>query len=175
MKDIILYIVVFIIGLVAGAGVLSTWNASTAADDQDIRAEEQGVGSDVPTEKTPEQVVVTENQVTTIPSEGETFVSVTGQAAGDSVLVEEVSLEQSGWIVIHELIEGNMANALGAVRRDAGMHSDVIVPLLRATETGKSYAVVLYADNGNGVFDINADVPVVDQFGEAAIAEFITR
>ena len=109
-----------------------------------------------------------------LPEVGSASMLVSEQAAGNEVLVERVSMHDTGWIVVHEVINGHISNALGATRRDAGEHTDVTVSLLRNTEPSGSYVVVLYSDNGNGTFEISLDLPIVDESGEALIQAFNT-
>jgi len=97
------------------------------------------------------------------------------QDAGSSALVNGVNLPQDGWVVIHEVVSGHVANALGAARRDAGNYEEVVVPLLRNTEPDRDYVVVLYADNGNGAFELRADQPIVKENGDPVIVPFRTR
>jgi hypothetical protein len=57
---------------------------------------------------------------------------------------------------------------------DGGAHTDVSVELLRATEPGGSYAVILYTDNGNKEFEIRGDLPVIDTVGNPVMQSFRT-
>jgi hypothetical protein len=101
-----------------------------------------------------------------------TSVRVSDQAAGGHVVVYDAHLSQDGWIVIHEVVNGHVANALGAALRNAGEYEQVEVQLLRGTEAGRAYVVVLYADNGNRQFDIRADQPLLDAVGDPIIQSF---
>lgn len=102
---------------------------------------------------------------------GDGSVSAADQAAGRAVLVEEATLPATGWVVVHELKGGELGNALGAARRDAGAHDKVIVDLLRATEPSVSYAVVLYVDDGNRAFDLHGD-SLVEKEGSVIMDQF---
>lgn len=91
------------------------------------------------------------------------MIIVTNQPAGSSVTVKSANLEAGkggGWVVVHEVNDGVIANALGAVRRDSGTHADIEVKLLRETLPGGTYAVVLYSDNNDRVFSISTDTPL---------------
>lgn len=110
-----------------------------------------------------------------LPPQSSTRVAVSDQAGGSVVVIDEVVMPEAGWVVVHEMRDGHIGNALGAGRvREAGDYSDFEVPLLRSTGVQERYIVVLYSDNGNGEFDINVDLPIVDAFGEAMVAEFET-
>ena len=79
-----------------------------------------------------------------------------------------------GWAVVHEVENGHVLNALGATRLDSGAHSDVQVELLRGTEPGGRYAVILYSDNGDKQFEVHADLTVIDTAGNPVMQSFRT-
>lgn len=104
----------------------------------------------------------------------EATLSVADQSPGDTVTIESVTLNVEGWVTVHEIANGHVSNALGAARRDAGSHTDVSVPLLRDTASSSEYVIVLYEDNGNGMFDIRGDLPVLNHAGEPVMEAFET-
>lgn len=83
------------------------------------------------------------------------------QPAGRAVLVKRVSLEKTSWIAVRDFADGKIGNVLGASRKDKGTTQDVIIDLLRATEPGKQYAIVIFADNGDGAFSTKTDTPIL--------------
>lgn len=99
---------------------------------------------------------------------------VTIQTAGDRVSIERVSLDAAGWVVVHEVEEGHILNALGATRLDIGDHQNISVELLRGTMPNKEYAVVLYMDNGNKEFELRGDLPMIDKIGNPIMQSFRT-
>lgn len=101
-------------------------------------------------------------------------VSVATQAAGTSTMVALVVLDAVGWAVVHEVESGHILNALGAARLDTGEHANVVVELLRGTEPGREYAVVLYVDNGNKEFELRGDLPMIDAGGNPIMQTFRT-
>jgi len=100
---------------------------------------------------------------------------VSNQPAGKAVVVSGVDLPQESWIVVHEVIAGHIANALGAALRPSGMHENVIVDLLRQTEPENQYAIVLYADNGNRTFELRTDQPILNRDGDPIIRTFTAQ
>lgn len=100
-------------------------------------------------------------------------ISVANQASGIEVAIESVTVPPPGvWVAVREVSGKDLGNVLGAIRVN-GPRSAFSVPLLRATEPGLPYAVELYRDDGDGVFDLSMDsvyvdfatgVPVVDHF-----------
>jgi len=102
------------------------------------------------------------------------FFTVAGQAAGSNVVVTNVEMPEDGWLVVHEVSDGHVGNALGAARRDKGSYDSVNIELLRGTTPGSEYMVVLYADNGNKVFELKTDLPVVNTNGDPVMHAFTT-
>ncbi len=142
------------------------------ATGRDIRY--MGVGRENPAEQ---QTDKTSDDTDTIlnPSESnDAALSVQPQAAGMTVLAARVSLDAAGWAVVHEVDGGHILNALGAARLDQGAHEKIVVELLRNTEPGREYAVVLYADNGNKEFELRGDLPMIDIDGNPIMQTFKT-
>ena len=84
-------------------------------------------------------------------------VTVRDQAAGASVAVASVTLNQMGWVAVRD----ENGRVLGAARFEAGTMSDVSVPLLRATTASSSYQVLLYIDDGDREFDLHKDILIM--------------
>ncbi len=122
--------------------------------------------------KRPPAAATSTNQV--VPASSEAALSIRAQPATTSVVVQSVSLGVPGWLVVHELTDGHVANALGAARRDAGTHTDAAIELLRPTESRTPYMLVLYRDNGNKEFDLRGDIPIVDGNGDPVMQRFET-
>ena len=107
-----------------------------------------------------------------VPSEGTTSsatpfasgdVAVSDQAAGKSVLVDSVTVPPPGvWVAVEEVNQdGSLGKVLGAAKV-GGPRSNVEVSLLRSTNAGMKYAVVLYRDDGDGTFELGQDSVYVD-------------
>jgi hypothetical protein len=95
-------------------------------------------------------------------------VSVKDQPAGSSVLVSSVTLAQLGWVAVRD----SSGRTLGAALFGAGTYSAVQVPLLRNTVSGEHYQVLLYADDGDKVFDLHKDTLVMNADGTVAGTTF---
>jgi hypothetical protein len=81
------------------------------------------------------------------------MISVTDQSFGDTVVVESVIVSlPSVWIAVREMNGTNLGNVLGAARV-GDLRTRVVIPLLRATEPGRTYAVQLYRDDASEPFD----------------------
>jgi hypothetical protein len=100
------------------------------------------------------------------------------QIAGIIVTVSHIDVSNPTWVVVYEDNNGVPGNALGAAlfsptSADAAMSGSV--PLLRATVSGQTYLVGESVDNGDHVFSLTADKPVVDSSGKPVLTEFKTN
>ena len=131
------------------------------------------LGGNIPLMPASSSTSLTEEQVFPLPEGGS--VSVHDQPPGDTVVVESVTVPPPGvWVAVREVVGDELGNVLGAARI-AGPRSGVSVPLLRATEPGRSYAVQLYRDDGSGVFDVAVNSVYVDfDTGARVVAYFST-
>lgn len=92
---------------------------------------------------------------------GSSRIHAEDQPAGRAVLIKRVDLDKTSWIAVRDYADMKIGNVLGAVRREPGISENVVVDLLRATEPGKQYAVVIFADNGDGAFDTKTDTSIL--------------
>lgn len=108
-------------------------------------------------------------------AQGSSAISVADQPAGDSVIVESVTVPPPGvWVAVREVIGGSLGNVLGAARV-GGPRSQVVISLLRATEPGRAYAIELYRDDESGAFDPATFSVYVDfDTGARVVAYFTT-
>lgn len=99
-------------------------------------------------------------------------VAVSDQAAGTAVLIDSVTVPPPGvWIAVREMNGTDLGNVLGALRV-GNPQSNVSVPLLRATEPGRDYAVELYRDDNGGAFDPSVNSVYVDFDTGARVVEY---
>lgn len=109
-------------------------------------------------------------QPATTTSQGEA-ITVNDQPAGVTVTIANMDISRETWVAVRD-----ERSILGAGRFAAGTESGT-VELLRGTEAGKTYTVVVYVDNGNRAFDLTGDelvTGVSDTFtatGEATTGE----
>ena len=108
-----------------------------------------------------------------VPASG--AIAVANQLSGDTVMVESVTVPPPGvWVAVREVWGSDLGNVLGAARA-SGPHSNFPIPLLRATEPGRSYAVELYRDDAGGTFDPAMNSVYVDfDTGARVVAYFTT-
>ncbi len=98
-------------------------------------------------------------------------VEVEDQVAGMIVKIKEATLAQVGWIAGRDA-EGR---TLGAGRFESGSYVDAEVPLLRATESGERYQVLIYVDDGDRAFDVHKDILVTHGDGSVAGSVFSAK
>lgn len=97
-------------------------------------------------------------------------VSVADQPAGDTVTIASVTFTEVGWVAVRD----DRGWTLGAKRFEPGTHSNVAMSLLRATEAGQRYQVLLYIDDGDGAFDLDKEILVTRSDGSVAGVTFTT-
>lgn len=101
-------------------------------------------------------------------------VSVAPQPSGESVTITSITVPSSGvWVAVRETNGIDLGNVLGAARV-IGPHNSVTVSLLRPTEPGRSYAVQLYRDDNNDVFDPAINSVYVDFDTGARVVSYFT-
>lgn len=180
-------VVAFIAGLLIGG--LLVWVFSISPEDKKKATEEKEeakAGEIIKDEKKAEEkleaVATTKSETLeaspTVVPKGSGSVSVEDQAAGGVVTLAALSMPiKSGWIVVHEVTtDGALANILGASRYgEVEGLKPMTVELLRKTEAGKTYKVVVYSENGDRVFDKKEDVPVSVDGGTHVEGSFVAK
>lgn len=116
------------------------------------------------------EVVEEENTNDEVVSE---ILAVGAQTAGSVVTLENVNVPPPGvWAVVAQMRDGMIWSALGATRvRDTT--ANVRIELLRPALSGTEYAVVLYRDDGDEIFELRGDSAYIDYLsGEPVTASF---
>lgn len=123
------------------------------------------------------QQEVEKNQAAVVASlqSGAEYIEVADQPAGKSVSVQKANLGSLGWIAVHENINGELGNVLGARAYATGEHVGVVVPLLRGTTAGQTYHVGIYKENGDGKFDRKIDTLMRAEDGEMIGGSFVAQ
>jgi hypothetical protein len=103
------------------------------------------------------------------------FVGTTNQPAGKLVVFTNARLASTGWIAVHEDIDGELGNVLGARSFGPGEYTMMPVPLLRGTVPGGTYHVGIYKDNGDLKFDRKIDVLLRAEDGEMIGSSFVAQ
>lgn len=155
-KNVTSYVVLFLVGTIFGILIAPIFWGNTS--DENVATGTENTNTETEHAMSTSTISMTEG------SAGYS-VTVPDQLAGDRVLLQTVTFAKTGWAVVHEDLDGALGNALGAQRLEPGTHDNVHVELLRNTETGNRYHVVLYADDGDGEFNLKSDMPLHDENG----------
>lgn len=101
-------------------------------------------------------------------------VTLNDQPAGRAVVVANITLAKAAWVSIREILpSGDLGKVLGAVRRDAGVYTNLVVDLVTATNPNMSYALVLYADSGSKTFSSKSLTIIPGMDGKEAVTDFM--
>lgn len=131
----------------------------TTMEQTDAQDKVGGVSKEVDTVDSPDAVIQA------LPT-GDGEIDVASQKAGNIVTLDSaVFPNDEGWIGVRDYVNGQLAGLLGVVRfsKEQGLVPEEIV-LQRATQTGNSYAVVFYSDNGDRIFSLADDVQIEGAF-----------
>ena len=168
--------VAFVVGLLVGAGAVWIWSVNTknveAPEKEDTTSSEETATA---TSQKEDETSTKSTAESSIPvSASSVDLVVNSQLSGNHVNVVSVTFPaMGGWVVIHEIKEGELGNALGAQFFGEGSWSGT-VSLLRNTVVGNTYAAVLYGDNGDKQFTLESDKPLTDRASSQAIMKFFT-
>lgn len=90
-------------------------------------------------------------------------LNIASQKPSNNVIVDFVDLEKNSFIAIHEDANNSIGTILGASSMlSPGRTENINIALLKNTTNGEVLYAAIYADNGDGLFDINKDNPVLD-------------
>lgn len=119
-------------------------------------------------EKAPEKAVDTSTPVsaaTEATPATETPAAAASVSAGDqkagTIVLASYTVPSTSWVVVHEDRAGKPGNVLGARRVMMGSGSTEVM-LLRDTVAGGKYYAMLHADDGDGMFDLKKDMPIMN-------------
>lgn len=160
-------LVAFVAGLLIGGLLVWVFGGSPeqtkVTDDQQSTTTEETTNTS--NDASDDTVSETDNEVTNEPvvmQTGEGSITVNNQPAGASVALESATFpNDEGWIGVRDYVNGQLAGLLGVVRfsKEQGLVPETVV-LQRATEAGKTYAVVFYTESGDREFSLANDVQV---------------
>ena len=131
---------------------------------------EEVVADDPVAQITPPPQEDVEDVTVAVDNDGVGSISVSNQAAGSVVMLDDVVYPFSeGWVGVRDYLEnGELGYVLGAARfsTEQGLLPQEVA-LLRATTAGETYAVVFYTDNGDRKFNLDDDTMI-----ESPVASF---
>ena len=105
-------------------------------------------------------------------SSNQSVIVINTQRPGGAVFIRSIVMTEPGWIAIHDSLNGQPGNILGAYYFPAGTHTDKIIPLLRAVIDGDPYLAVIHNDDGDRVFDHKMDLPRTSLDGRLQMEAF---
>jgi hypothetical protein len=101
-------------------------------------------------------------------------VSVDDQPAGMTVDVYNLQLDKVSWVAVREYDNKTLGYTLGAHRLPAGTYATDQVDVVRPTVAGKTYAVTIFYDNGDLVFDGKTDA-LAAKDGQPFVVPFVVE
>lgn len=92
---------------------------------------------------------------------GSALAILPNQEAGASEIQVNATLGEPGFVTVHQAVGEAPADVLGvSAFLFAGEHSDLSVPLITTTEAATRYFVLMFVDDGDGVYESGVDLPV---------------
>lgn len=106
---------------------------------------------------------------------GQNAIYVQDQAPGQSVTVAFATLEEAGFVVIHEAKDDNIGAVIGKSNLTPGGEAENLPPitLSRKTLDGETLFAMLHRDNGDKTFNAKEDAPITDNEGNPFMMQFI--
>ncbi len=107
------------------------------------------------TTTSPNQLATVPDSQKPTPTPNGARLVVSTQKAGSTIDIDEVTLEQPGFVTIHAAeggVPGKVVAKSGLI--SAGTKQDLVI---RYTATPGTYYAMIHTDDGNGVFDAVAD------------------
>lgn len=102
------------------------------------------------------------------------FLSVPKQASDIVVFVERAVLPQEGFVAIYKEKDGKPSSLIGSsVLLKKGVNSNFQVNVSPKTVVGETLYAILHLDNDDGVFELEADMPVVSKTGDVIFSKFV--
>lgn len=96
-------------------------------------------------------------------------VTVVDQPAGNTVTIAEANIKKPSWIAVRDT-RGWYPGA----KLIAASDKNITIPLLRNTEAGKTYEVVIFLDNGDKKFSIHGGDMLVTSTQGAPVSSTFT-
>lgn len=164
-------LVAFVVGLLIGGMLVWAFSGPSAdapetqSDDEMEVSSDHNSNDDDDDNLDDESNDEMEEEVATL-SVGDGEVSVSDQAASNSISLDSATYPISeGWIGVREYNNENLGFILGVVRFSESQNlvpSEII--LQRATTAGKTYAIVVFSEDGDFSFNLANDVQIDNIF-----------
>jgi len=99
-----------------------------------------------------------------------TVLAVRNQEAGASVVIEKLALTKKSWVAVHEDKNGVPGIVLGAIRLRPENATGTVGLIIRNTDPGETYYVVVHIDDGDDAFNYKTDIPELVDGKELSVA-----
>lgn len=159
-------VIALVVGLLLGYG----WGRQMGGAGDIVMSDQVAATSTAATSSASDLMGSGNAPVTGVVAEGDSL-TLAGQPAGMSVAVKSVTLSQESWVAIRD----SSGITLGAALFPPGTHTDVSVPLLKATEAGQSYQALIYFDDGTKTFNLKTETIVLNADGSVAGTTFVAQ
>jgi hypothetical protein len=104
------------------------------------------------------------------------FFIIANVTPGKKITINSVSFENPGYVVVFTDKEGMPNKVFARSEILTGVYSDVSIDLPRNISEGEIFYAVLFADNGDSVFEVPGDdVPLVDKNNSPIIKRIVVR
>ena len=105
---------------------------------------------------------------------GSNAIYVPDQMPGNMIIVEFVSFQEDGFVVVHESKDGKPGAILGnSALVTVGGDQKIAIQLSRESRDGEELVAMLHRDDGDGTFAAANDTPVKDEQGNTIMMPFL--
>ena len=96
------------------------------------------------------------------------------QAGGNEIFIERAVLSNAGYVVIHREKDGDPGEIIGVSEfLPEGTRENFLMSIDEEAVEGDTLFAMIHIDDGDGVFDENLDIPLVDDKDNMVLAKFI--
>jgi len=101
-------------------------------------------------------------------------IVVPEQAGGKNIFIESVTLEDNGYVVIHEDNDGNPGQIIAVSGLlPVGIRNNFLMDIDKEVFEGDSLFAMIHTDDGDGIFDAALDAPAKDTDGNIVLVGFL--
>ena len=158
-------LVAFVVGLLIGGMLVWAFSGPSADAPQPYQDDEVTEVTEEGTTNEDDEAATTDDESTpTAPTleVGDGVVEVQNQAAGMSVTLDRATYPiEEGWIGVRDYDNGQLSFIKGVVRFSAAaglVPQDIVLQV--PTQPGQEYAVVMFSEDGDNVFNPAGDVQI---------------
>jgi len=157
-------LVAFVVGLLIGGMLVWAFSGPSADAPQPVQEDEAVEVTEEETSSEEGEATASEEAAPAAPAleVGDGAVEVQNQAAGMSVTLDRATYPvEEGWIGVRDYDNGQLSFIKGVVRFSAAaglVPQDIVLQV--PTQPGQEYAVVMFTEDGDNVFNPAGDVQI---------------